>query len=42
MGNTITIRQPINIWCVFLGFDAEALLKELAAGKGDGEILQWC
>jgi hypothetical protein len=41
MGNTITIRQPINIWCVFLGFDAEALLKELAAGKGDGEILQW-
>src|SRR5580700_4561570 len=25
----------------FLGFDAEALLKELAAGKGDGEILQW-
>jgi Domain of unknown function (DUF5069) len=25
----------------FLGFDPEALLKELAAGKGDGEILQW-
>src|ERR1700745_838301 len=25
----------------FLGFDADALLKELAAGKGDGEILQW-
>ena len=25
----------------FLGFDAEALLNELAAGKGDGEILQW-
>jgi hypothetical protein len=24
-----------------LGFDQEALLKELAAGKGDGEILQW-
>jgi Domain of unknown function (DUF5069) len=25
----------------FLGFDPEALLQELAAGKGDGEILQW-
>ena len=25
----------------FLNFDADALLKELAAGKGDGEILQW-
>jgi len=25
----------------FLGFDPEALLKELGAGKGDGEILQW-
>jgi hypothetical protein len=25
----------------FLGFDADALLKELAAGKGDREILQW-
>ena len=25
----------------FLGFDPEALLKELASGKGDGEILQW-
>jgi hypothetical protein len=25
----------------FLGFDPEDLLKELAAGKGDGEILQW-
>jgi hypothetical protein len=25
----------------FLGFDPEGLLKELAAGKGDGEILQW-
>ena len=25
----------------FLGFDPEALLKELAAGKGDGEILAW-
>ena len=25
----------------FLGFDADALLKELAAGKGDGEILEW-
>jgi hypothetical protein len=25
----------------FLGIDADALRKELAAGKGDGEILEW-
>lgn len=25
----------------FAGIDAEALKKELAAGKGDGEILEW-
>ncbi len=25
----------------FLGFDPDALLKELAKGKGDGEILTW-
>ena len=25
----------------FVGIDAEALKKELAAGKGDGEILAW-
>ncbi|MDB6079468.1 MAG: hypothetical protein JWO82_3215 [Akkermansiaceae bacterium] len=25
----------------FLGFDPDALLKELATGKGDGEILEW-
>ena len=25
----------------FLGFDPEALLKELATGKGDWEIIQW-
>src|ERR1700675_2641569 len=25
----------------FLGFDPKALLKELARGKGDGEILEW-
>jgi hypothetical protein len=25
----------------FLGFDPDALLKELAAGKGDWEILEW-
>ena len=25
----------------FLGLDADALLKELATGKGDGEILAW-
>jgi Domain of unknown function (DUF5069) len=25
----------------FLGFDPDALLNELASGKGDGEILEW-
>ena len=25
----------------FLGFDPDALLKKLATGKGDGEILEW-
>lgn len=25
----------------FLGLDLDALLKELATGKGDGEILEW-
>src|ERR1700722_18554897 len=25
----------------FLNFDPDALLQELAAGKGDGEILEW-
>ena len=25
----------------FAGVDAKALSKQLAAGKGDGEILQW-
>jgi hypothetical protein len=25
----------------FLGFDPKALLKKLATGKGDGEMLQW-
>ena len=25
----------------FLGFDPDALLTELATGKGDGEMLQW-
>lgn len=25
----------------FIGFDAEALREQLAAGKGDGEILEW-
>ncbi len=25
----------------FLGFDPEAMLKELEAGKGDGELLEW-
>jgi len=25
----------------FLGFDPKALLKQLASGKGDGEMLEW-
>ena len=25
----------------FLGFDPDALLKELATGQGDGEMLEW-
>ena len=25
----------------FIGFDPDALLKELATGKGDGEMLEW-
>src|SRR6476620_1428954 len=25
----------------FVGIDADALLKEIGAGKGDGEILEW-
>ena len=25
----------------FLGFDPDAMLEELATGKGDGEILEW-
>lgn len=25
----------------FVGFDPDALLKELATGKGDGELLEW-
>jgi hypothetical protein len=25
----------------FLGFDPDALLKQLATGKGDGEMLEW-
>jgi hypothetical protein len=25
----------------FLGFDPDAMLKELEAGKGDGEVLEW-
>ena len=25
----------------FLGFDPEAMLKKLASGKGDGEMLEW-
>ena len=28
-------------WLEFTGIDAEALKKELASGKGDGEILEW-
>lgn len=28
-------------WLGFAGIDAEALKQQLAAGKGDGEILEW-
>jgi alkanesulfonate monooxygenase SsuD/methylene tetrahydromethanopterin reductase-like flavin-dependent oxidoreductase (luciferase family) len=35
--NSLTDQHLVR----FLGFDPEALLQELAAGKGDGEILQW-
>jgi len=28
-------------WLEFAGIDAEALKKEIATGKGDGEILEW-
>jgi hypothetical protein len=35
--NSPTDQQLVR----FLGFDPKALLQELAAGKGDGEILQW-
>ena len=28
-------------WLEFTGIDAKALKKQLAAGKGDGEILKW-
>ena len=35
--NSLTDQHLVR----FLGFDAEALLNELAAGKGDGEILQF-
>jgi hypothetical protein len=35
--NSPTDQYLVN----FLGLDPEALLKELATGKSDGEILQW-
>ena len=35
--NSPTDQHLVN----FLGLDPEALLKELATGKGDGEILGW-
>jgi hypothetical protein len=35
--NSPTDQQLVQ----FLGFDADALLKELATGKGDGEMLEW-
>ena len=28
-------------FCQFAGIDADALLRELATGKADGEVLQW-
>ena len=35
--NSPTDQQLVQ----FLGFDADALLKELPTGKGDGEMLEW-
>jgi hypothetical protein len=35
--NSPTDRRLVQ----FLGFDPKALLKKLAGGKGDGEILEW-
>ena len=35
--NTPTDQRLVQ----FLGFDPDALLKELAPGKGDGEMLEW-
>jgi hypothetical protein len=35
--NSPTDQQLVQ----FLGFDPDALLKELATGKSDGEILEW-
>ena len=35
--NSPTDQQLVR----FLGLDTDALLKEVAAGKGDGEILEW-
>jgi hypothetical protein len=35
--NSVTDQRLVN----FLNFDADAFLQELAAGKGDGEMLQW-
>src|SRR4029453_7086873 len=35
--NSTTDRRLVQ----FLGFDPDALLKELATGKGDGEMLEW-
>jgi len=40
MANTITILLPINIWCVFLAL-IPSHVEGLAAGKGDGEMLEW-
>jgi hypothetical protein len=35
-------NSPTDQYLVrFLGLDLEALLKELAGGKGDGEMLEW-
>ena len=41
MANIYTIPQPTSAWLQFLGFDPDALLKELATGKGDRELLEW-
>src|ERR1700720_204639 len=40
-GQYISNSPPDQRLVQFLGFDPDALLKELATGQGDGEMLEW-